>query len=101
MKVYIKNRGTAPLILNFSTTWRTAISFMPWLLYLQERDPLHWRGAQMGTRDGRTFHRTETFLAPARNLTVHYPVYTLVTTLTTLSSVYSSYYTNYTIQCIF
>jgi len=35
------NVVTAPLILNLSTRWRSLVSFMVWLLKIQERAPLH------------------------------------------------------------
>jgi len=43
--------GTVTCIFNLSTWWRQLVRFMPWLLHLQERNPItHLIGVWVGSR---------------------------------------------------
>jgi hypothetical protein len=51
MKAYGWGRGIAPLTLNFSTGQRWVVSFMPWPLYFQGKNPAtHWIAVWVGPR---------------------------------------------------
>jgi hypothetical protein len=86
MTAYKGSGCIAPLILNLSTGWRWAVSFMPCLLYSQGNGPTTlWIWGCVASRASSDFQGNGKSLPPAGIWTMDYLTYGLVIVLTTLS----------------
>ena len=72
--------------LNFGTTWRWVVSFMPWqLLYWQQSLETHWIGGEVGLRSTMDTSERKKSFTPAGSQT----------TIPQWSSPFLTHYTNY------